>query len=163
MRSLGIHLRALSLDEVKIPINKTRLKIAELKCHPGLPGPNELTKLALQLRHGWIDTSHCSSMPVYLNWILSYSMDEKLHPAVHMDVIIHPLPNADVGFATLIAMFMGLTWGPPGSFLDSNFHGGPHVGLMNIAIWEVFISKRCCNRYSFLLVELWDVCCTYFV
>ena len=33
MRSLGIHLRALSLDNVKIPINKTRLKIAVLKWH----------------------------------------------------------------------------------------------------------------------------------
>ena len=43
MRSLGIHLRALSLDDVKIPINKTRLKIAVLKWHLGLPGANELT------------------------------------------------------------------------------------------------------------------------
>ena len=40
VRSLGIHLRALSLDDVKIPINKTRLKIAVLK-HLGLPGANE--------------------------------------------------------------------------------------------------------------------------
>ena len=30
--------RALSLDDVKIPINKTRLKIAVLKWHLGLPG-----------------------------------------------------------------------------------------------------------------------------
>ena len=34
VRSLGIHLRALSLDDVKIPINKTRLKIAVLKWSP---------------------------------------------------------------------------------------------------------------------------------
>ena len=40
---LGIQLRALSLDDVKIPINKTRLKIAVLKWHLGLPGANELT------------------------------------------------------------------------------------------------------------------------
>ena len=36
--SLGIHLRALFLDNVKIPIKKTRLKIAVLKWHLGLPG-----------------------------------------------------------------------------------------------------------------------------
>ena len=36
------HSRALPLDDVKIPINKTRLKIAVLKWHPGLPGANEL-------------------------------------------------------------------------------------------------------------------------
>ena len=42
VRCHGIHLRALSLDDVKIPINKTRLKIAVLKWHPGLPGANEL-------------------------------------------------------------------------------------------------------------------------
>ena len=43
VRCNGIHLRALSLDDVKIPINKIRLKIAVLKWHPGLPGANELT------------------------------------------------------------------------------------------------------------------------
>ena len=32
----------LSLEDVKIPINKTRLKIAVLKWQPGLPGSNEL-------------------------------------------------------------------------------------------------------------------------
>ena len=44
VRSLGIHLRALSLEDVKIPINKTRLKIAVLNWHPGLPGANELNR-----------------------------------------------------------------------------------------------------------------------
>ena len=44
VRSHGIHLRALSLDDVKIPIDKIRVKIAVLKWHPGLPGANELTK-----------------------------------------------------------------------------------------------------------------------
>ena len=38
----GINLRALSLNDVNIPINKTRLKIAGLKWHPSLPGDNEL-------------------------------------------------------------------------------------------------------------------------
>ena len=38
----GIYLRALSLDDVKIPINTTRLKIAVLKWHPGLPEANDL-------------------------------------------------------------------------------------------------------------------------
>ena len=45
VRSHGIHLRGLSLDDVKIPIDNTRLKIAVLKWHPGLPGANELTVL----------------------------------------------------------------------------------------------------------------------
>ena len=40
VRCHGIHLRALSLDDVKIPINKTKLKIAVLTWHPGLPGAN---------------------------------------------------------------------------------------------------------------------------
>ena len=52
-----INLRALSLDDVKKPINKTRLKIVVLKWHLGLPGANELTLKALpklqirQLQH----------------------------------------------------------------------------------------------------------------
>ena len=33
----GIHLRAFSLGDLKIPISKTRLKIAFLKSHPDLP------------------------------------------------------------------------------------------------------------------------------
>ena len=45
MRSLGIYLRVLSLDDVKEPINKTRLKIAVLKWHQGLPGANELAPM----------------------------------------------------------------------------------------------------------------------
>ena len=49
MRSLGIHPRALSLDDVKIPINKTRLKIAVSKWHLGLPWTNELTILSHRL------------------------------------------------------------------------------------------------------------------
>ena len=36
VRSHGILLRALLFDDVKIPVNKTRLKIAVLKWHPGL-------------------------------------------------------------------------------------------------------------------------------
>ena len=42
MRFDDIHLGALSLEDLKKPINKTRLKIAVLKWHPGLPGVNEL-------------------------------------------------------------------------------------------------------------------------
>ena len=42
MGSYGINLRALSWDDVKITINKTRYKIAVLNWHPGLPGANEL-------------------------------------------------------------------------------------------------------------------------
>ena len=51
VRCHGIHLRALSLDDVKIPINKTRLKTAVLKWHPGLPGANELINTPLGLQH----------------------------------------------------------------------------------------------------------------
>ena len=40
---LGFNLLALSLDDVKIPVKKPRLKIAILKWHLGLPGANELT------------------------------------------------------------------------------------------------------------------------
>ena len=42
VKFLGIHLMALSLDDVKMPINKTRLKIAVLKWHLGLPGANAI-------------------------------------------------------------------------------------------------------------------------
>ena len=42
MKSRGIHRRALRLDDVKIRINITTLKIAVLKWHPGLPGAVEL-------------------------------------------------------------------------------------------------------------------------
>ena len=35
-------MRALSLDDVNIAVNKTRLTIAVLKWHSGLPGANEL-------------------------------------------------------------------------------------------------------------------------
>ena len=42
VKSLGIHVKALSLDDVKIPINKMRLKIAVLKWHLGLPGANAI-------------------------------------------------------------------------------------------------------------------------
>ena len=66
MRWHSINLRALSLDNVKIPINKTRLKIAVLKWHPGLPGANELTSLPvywLSLPLGNILTCTFSTMP----------------------------------------------------------------------------------------------------
>ena len=53
VRSHGIHLRALSLVDVKIQINKTRLKIAVLKWHLGTPGTNELTPVLQQ--------GHCST------------------------------------------------------------------------------------------------------
>ena len=45
MRSHGIHLGALALQDLKKPINKTILKFAVLKWHPGPPGANELRKL----------------------------------------------------------------------------------------------------------------------
>ena len=43
MRFHGIHLGALSSEDLKKPINRTRLNIAVLKWHPGLLGANELT------------------------------------------------------------------------------------------------------------------------
>ena len=50
--SLVIHLRALLLDDVMIPINKTRLKIAVLKWHLGLPGPMSKFQLRAPKRVG---------------------------------------------------------------------------------------------------------------
>ena len=41
-KSHDIHLRALSQEDLKIPINKTRLEIALLKLNAHLPGANEL-------------------------------------------------------------------------------------------------------------------------
>ena len=42
VRSNDIHLGTLSLEDLKKPVNKMRLKIEVLKWHPGLPGGNEL-------------------------------------------------------------------------------------------------------------------------
>ena len=36
----------------------------------------------------------------------------------------------------LIAIFMGPTWGPSGARQDPD---GPHVGHMNLAIWEIIM------------------------
>ena len=55
VRSHGIHLMALSLDDAKIPINKTRLKIAVLKWHLGLPGASQLTHCGLVMTYGFIE------------------------------------------------------------------------------------------------------------
>ena len=54
MRSHGIHLGVLWLEDLKKPINKTRLKIAVLKWHPGLPGANELTLCMLNTFDEWL-------------------------------------------------------------------------------------------------------------
>ena len=42
VRSCGIHRRALSCEDLKIPISKTRLKITLLESHSDIPGANEL-------------------------------------------------------------------------------------------------------------------------
>ena len=42
VRSCGIHRRALSLENLKIPVSKTRLKIAFLESHSDLPEASEL-------------------------------------------------------------------------------------------------------------------------
>ena len=46
-----LHLRALSLDDVKIQINKIRLKIAVLKWHLVIPGANELISNSVWTEH----------------------------------------------------------------------------------------------------------------
>ena len=43
VRSCGIHQRALSWEDLKMAISKTRLKIIFLEPHSDLPGANELT------------------------------------------------------------------------------------------------------------------------
>ena len=52
VRFHGIHLRGLSLDDLRIPINKTRLKIAVLIWHLGLPGANELMGIMMTSSYG---------------------------------------------------------------------------------------------------------------
>ena len=48
-KSHDIHLRALSKEDLEIPINETRLKIALLKLNPDLPGADELMKTSCYL------------------------------------------------------------------------------------------------------------------
>ena len=77
MRSHGINRRALSLDYVKIPINKTRLKIAALKWHPGLPGANELNSI---LAKSCLSVTYFAV--AYLFWNFKQnSPDSKVHGA----------------------------------------------------------------------------------
>ena len=53
VRSHGIHLGASSLEDLKKTIKETRLKIAVLKWHPGLPGANELMPIVLLENSVW--------------------------------------------------------------------------------------------------------------
>ena len=48
MAFIWVHL-GVSLEDMKKPINKTRLKIAVLKWHPGLPGANELRRQGITM------------------------------------------------------------------------------------------------------------------
>ena len=57
MRSFGIHRRALSWEDLKIPISKTRLKITFLGSHSDLPGANKLNKTFWPLSC-WIYLNH---------------------------------------------------------------------------------------------------------
>ena len=55
---------ASSLEDLKKPINKTRLKIAVLKWYPGLPGANELTSSShTGPCHWWKHFSEHSTLP----------------------------------------------------------------------------------------------------
>ena len=53
VRSHGIHLGASSLEDLKKTIKETRLKIAVLKWHPGLPGANVLMPIVLLENSVW--------------------------------------------------------------------------------------------------------------
>ena len=53
MRSCAIHQRALSWEDLKIPMSKTRLKITFLGSHSDLPGANELREMS----YVWIQDS----------------------------------------------------------------------------------------------------------
>ena len=57
VRSCGIHQRALSWEDLKIPISKTRLKITVLESHSDLPVANELTRLPCMTWLRWVDSS----------------------------------------------------------------------------------------------------------
>ena len=46
VRSCGIHRRALSWEDLKIPVSKTRVKITFLESHSDLPGANELSTVS---------------------------------------------------------------------------------------------------------------------
>ena len=50
-----------------------------------------------------------------------------------------PLLSKFIRSASLIARIMGPTWGPPGHRQDP---GGPHVGPMNFAIWDVMYGMK---------------------
>ena len=79
MRSHGIHLKALYLDDVKIPISKKRLKIAVLRWHPGLPGANELTNQELSKHDWWWINMHRAAISGNISSaILKYSISSKL-------------------------------------------------------------------------------------
>ena len=68
VRCCGIHQRALSREDLKIPISKTRLKITFLESHLDLPGANELN---LGIRWIWYSIrrwqSHVSFLSFYMN------------------------------------------------------------------------------------------------
>ena len=55
---------------------------------------------------------------------------------------------ADNNYTSLIASFMGPTWGPSGG---RKAPGGPHVGPMNFAIWE-FLSYGRRQYYTYCKV-----------
>ena len=59
--SCGIHLRALAWENLKIPISKTRLKIAFLKLHSDLRGTNELTLWGLRKMVTILQTTYCNA------------------------------------------------------------------------------------------------------
>ena len=87
MRSLGIHLRELSLDDLKITINKTRLKIAVLKWHPGLPGANELTTVPGSntcMQQVFFAQIYSKSLIIYHKYLLFCISEYKDHIITHI-------------------------------------------------------------------------------
>ena len=97
----GIHLRALSYKDLKIPINKTRLKIEFLKSHPNFPGANELIAVKtyysnslLHVRLRGDEMYHSDQYHVIMNLILllhcMYFM-EKLYVTLQKYIPLAPM------------------------------------------------------------------------
>ena len=87
VRSRGIHGRALSWEDLKIPISKARLKIPCLESHPDLPGANELIQddpmamCVLALVAVW-GSGHFSKWPEKSrNFIMELSWDSFTFPS----------------------------------------------------------------------------------
>ena len=84
----GIHQRALSWEDLKIPLSKTRLKILFSESHLDLPGANELSQItATHLKIGVAVTHWVWVMHIYVSELTSIDSDNCLSPGHHQPII----------------------------------------------------------------------------